>query len=374
MSPLYQERGGRTRTRRGLALREGGWVLIMTGAFLLGLIIWAIAPAIIRKANAPPGDGQNIDSYGFDLSNLAVDRSLVAAALMHRDMLPRWDFPPTYAGRDILQVNAEQRGKYIVTTDRVIGIVIDGEARAYPISVMNVHEIINDRIGDTDIAVTYNWHCDSPRVYVRTLSDGATPTFGHSGLFYNSNTLLYDEPVATGAENTAATPTASLWCQFTGRCIAGPRLGQELSPVFCQYTNWATWLEEHPDTRVIQPDANLRRRYQSASPDAYFLAPELSFPASPLPPSGGRTLKERVVAVTTDSALPVVFSVDELLAPPEGESMQRTVGPVTIHVRPDATTHTAYFTWQPSDADVRIEHSLWFAWHAFHGETGDGAP
>ena len=37
----------------------------------------------------------------------------------------------------------------------VLGLVIDGEARAYSLNLLNAHEIVNDRIGDTKFAAAW---------------------------------------------------------------------------------------------------------------------------------------------------------------------------------------------------------------------------
>ena len=37
----------------------------------------------------------------------------------------------------------------------IIGVVLNGEAHAYPIPLLSSHEIVNDRLGGTDIAVTW---------------------------------------------------------------------------------------------------------------------------------------------------------------------------------------------------------------------------
>ena len=38
---------------------------------------------------------------------------------------------------------------------RVLGVVVGGEARAYSLELMNVHEIINDHLGGLSVAATW---------------------------------------------------------------------------------------------------------------------------------------------------------------------------------------------------------------------------
>ena len=37
----------------------------------------------------------------------------------------------------------------------VLGVVIDGQARAYSLNLLNAHEVVNDTIGDTDFAAVW---------------------------------------------------------------------------------------------------------------------------------------------------------------------------------------------------------------------------
>jgi carotenoid cleavage dioxygenase-like enzyme len=37
----------------------------------------------------------------------------------------------------------------------VLGLVIDGQARAYSLELLNSHEVVNDSIGDTDFAAVW---------------------------------------------------------------------------------------------------------------------------------------------------------------------------------------------------------------------------
>src|SRR5687768_10826423 len=85
---------------RLLTFASGGWVLVLTAALSLALIAIAIVPAIMRSVNRPPGDGVNIHSYGFDLTNAAVPESQILPALKHRDMAPTLDHPTAHSAAE----------------------------------------------------------------------------------------------------------------------------------------------------------------------------------------------------------------------------------------------------------------------------------
>lgn len=123
--------------------------------------------------------------------------------------------------------------------DQVIGIERAGEARAYPLRVLNWHEVCNDDFHGP-LLVTYCPLCRSGVTAVRTVDDEAT-TFGVSGLLWKSNLVMYDEK------------TESRWSQVAARAIQGPKRGTSLSLVPSTITSWGEWRTAHPETVVLQP-------------------------------------------------------------------------------------------------------------------------
>jgi hypothetical protein len=347
------------RPERMLTMASGGWVLVVTGLVCLGLIAWALAPAFLRLVDPPIGDGRDPASYGFDLSAATVPAERLVPALRHRDMVPVLDGPAITAGAGIAAVNEAMRGKYVVGADRVVGVIVGGEARAYPISVLNVHEIVNDTLGGRPVAVTYHWPCDSVRAVVREL-DGEPVRFGVSGLVLNGNLLMYDrrgEPAGGGE---------SLWCQLTARAIAGPAVGTALEIVPSEVTTWTDWLERHPDTSVILRDARYAKRYRHAVPAAYVTSADLMFPVDPPPPADGPPAKTRVVAVTAGGRR-AVFPLPAILRlAGDGGEWRHELGDTTLVFRPRGEPPVVRVTAEPPTADLEVAHAFWFAWHAMH--------
>jgi hypothetical protein len=122
---------------------------------------------------------------------------------------------------------------------RVIGVVRDGDARAYPLAILNWHEIVNDTV-DVPILVTYCPLCGSGVVAERRV-DGETAVFGVSGLLWNSDLVMYD------------TVTDSLWSQLLGTAIRGPATGTELTLLPAAMATWGEWRAEYPETEVLLP-------------------------------------------------------------------------------------------------------------------------
>jgi hypothetical protein len=281
-----------TRPRRLLTFRSGGWVLLLAASLIVVILLITVGPALRRLSNRPPGDGKDPATYGFDLTPSLVPREEIVAAQLHRDLLEALVEPPVMDGQAVATFNEEHRGKYLVSHDRVVGVQVGDEARAYPLVVLASHEIVNDQLGGKLIAVTYNPLCDSAVVFDRTIG-GEAVEFGVSGLVYNGNLLMYDRRPEMLGE--------SLWCQLQARAVTGPAAaaGRVLSLIPAQLTHWGDWLSRHPGTTVLAPEEAALARYQPqyASYEGYFVSDELLFPVDPPPPATGPPAKTPCVIV-----------------------------------------------------------------------------
>jgi len=121
----------------------------------------------------------------------------------------------------------------------VIGVERAGTARAYPLSVLNWHEVVNDDLGEP-LLVTYCPLCRSGLAAVRRAGGEAT-RFGVSGLLWRNGLVMYDE--ATG----------SLWSQVAATAINGDLTGETLEIVPSTLASWGEWRRTHPGTEVLRP-------------------------------------------------------------------------------------------------------------------------
>jgi len=124
-------------------------------------------------------------------------------------------------------------------TNDVIGIVRDGEARAYPLRILNWHEVVNESF-DGPLLVTYCPLCGSAVAAVREAGGEPTP-FGVSGLLYKNDLVMYDRT------------TDTLWSQIEAQAINGELVGERLQLVPSSFTTWGEWRAEYPDTTVLLP-------------------------------------------------------------------------------------------------------------------------
>ncbi|MCH7996278.1 MAG: DUF3179 domain-containing protein [Chloroflexi bacterium] len=164
--------------------------------------------------------------------------------------------------------------RYIKDSDRVFGISINGDSRAYPLMIMNWHELANDVVGGVPVALAYCTLCGSGILFDSSV-DGTTYTFRTSGLLYKSNKLMYD------------LDTSTLWNQFTGEPAIGELAdsGITLKALPITLTTWGDWLDGHPETKVLSISTGYFRSYvsegtQGAAYNDYFSDPELWFPLS----------------------------------------------------------------------------------------------
>jgi hypothetical protein len=237
-------------------------------------------------------------------------------------------------------------------------VTINGQSRAYPLMVMQCHEIANDMLGGVPIAVTYNPPCDSVVVFERSLG-GETLEFGVSGLLYNSNLLMFDRRSAGAGE--------SLWSQLLGRAISGPAAGRALRVLDARLVAWADWLAEHPDTTVLDRDPRMVRRYKETTYETYFHSNVLMFPCSPPPPADGPEAKARVVVVTAGDARAVYPSAAVAAMAGAGGTWSTRLGTTALTFRSGPRAETLDVTADPPDA-IRTVYAFWFAWHALHPE------
>ncbi len=141
----------------------------------------------------------------------------------------------------------------------VITVEIEGETpRAYPIRYLTWHEIVNDRVGDMPVAVTFCPLCNSGITFDRRV-DGRTLSFGVSGKLRNSDMVMYDRE------------TQSWWQQAIGEGIVGEMTGVQLRQLPTWMESWAEFRARNPEAMVMdQPGwprsygANPYRRYDSS--------------------------------------------------------------------------------------------------------------
>ncbi len=277
-----------TRSPGPLTFRSGGAVLLLALLLVAAASLWRIQDLRSSRGSRAVGDGRHPATYGFDLREARVPVDLVVASGLPRDGLRVLDDPPAWPTARVDSLARVRRGKYLVPSDRVIGVTRNGRSRAYPILALNWHEVVNDTLGGSPILITYSPLCDAVAVYDRSDGGGGDPAplrFGHSGLLYNSDLLLYDRRPGHAGE--------SLWIQLTGEAISGPasRAAHRLRSLPCALLCWEDWKRGHPETTVLARDPALQAQYKRDPYVSYYGNDLLRFPVRPVPSSVGRLRK-----------------------------------------------------------------------------------
>lgn len=175
---------------------------------------------------------------------------------------PPKDGIPSIDDPKFVTINDSQ---FVSDDDMVIGLSINGEAKAYPLFILVWHEIVNDDVGGIPVAVTYCPLCYTNQVFDRTL-DGAIVEFGTSGKLYNSNLVMYDRL------------TDSYWSQGLGLAITGELSGNSLNTIPFDVITWGDWKELHQDTLVLTTDTGHIRSYNTDPYGSYYTNPQILFP------------------------------------------------------------------------------------------------
>jgi peroxiredoxin len=162
-------------------------------------------------------------------------------------------------------ITPSEADRFLKDDDLVLGIVIDGVAKAYPRKIMVWHEIANDEINGIPVVITYCPLCYTGAAYVRII-DGEPVEFGVSGKLYNSDLVMYDRK------------TNTYWSQILGQGIVGELAGFELPRLPLETLEWGNWKLLYPDTQVLSQDTGFARSYGRDPYSFYYASPGLMFP------------------------------------------------------------------------------------------------
>lgn len=281
-----------------------------------------------------------------------------------------------------------EEADFMTDDELVLGAVVDGIAIAYPLRFLERHELLNDTVGDTPIALGYCTLCRTGILFDRRVGDQVID-FQTSGLLIDSNKIMIDNQ------------TESLWHHLAGEAISGPLKGIELETLPIVTTRWSEWIAEHPDTFTLAtpkpiffPDQPERQPIvydytPGAAYGLYYDSEGVWFPI--VEPTDTFDRKENVVTISIgDAALamsvteladagPIVVTVGEnpvIVVPNEGgarvydgegldlaagDSVEIGEGGVTFETLTLADSRTA--------PRIVSGQSFWFAWFGQHPDT-----
>jgi hypothetical protein len=201
------------------------------------------APGEQGDSDQVPAGVPEVEGWKTDWSQSTIDLTELIRGIGApdpRDVIPPLDDPKyeTVAGAS----------QWLDDREPVAVLELNGLARAYPLRILTWHEIVNDEIAATPVAVTYCPLCNSAVGFDRRVN-GQTLTFGVSGLLRNSDLVMWDRQ------------TESLWQQITGEAIVGDLAGTHLPLIPTPIISWNDFRESFPAGEVLSRETGHDRAY-----------------------------------------------------------------------------------------------------------------
>lgn len=280
---------------------------------------------------------------GFDVSRHSIPVKQILGGGPQRDGIPALMNPKFIGAR-------EADNGWLKDADRVMGLFLGGEAKAYPIKILNWHEIVNDTVGGRAVAVTFCPLCGTGMVFDGAI-EGREYSFGVSGLLYQSDMLLYDHQ------------TESLWSQIKSEAVAGPMMGARLKLVASVQTTWGQWKAKHPKTLALSDKTGYRRNYERDPYRGYDSNPFLMFEVNHK--NAALRLKDKVLGIELGK---VVRAYPFLELEKASSPLSDIIGGVPVKVYFDKESQTALIK-DSKGEELPTLVGFWFAWFTFHPET-----
>lgn len=189
-----------------------------------------------KKVELAPGElpKPEMAAMGGDLSNAQSDfrpQNIVGMALP--------------AISDVQSVSSEEASETLSESELVLGVVVNGQARAYPLGRMAGmnRSVVNDELGGKSIAVTWDDESLCGTVFHRKVGgeQSSLVVFQPSGQTWRSNTVLQDRD------------SESLWSQMTAQCESGQMKGLKLVSIPSVLVSWKGWKSDFPESTVMKP-------------------------------------------------------------------------------------------------------------------------
>ena len=289
----------------------------------------------VLRADAPDTPGLN----GFSIEKRVVEAGAIRAGGPERDRIRSVDAP---------EFVPPPEATWSPPPVPVIGMALEGAAHAYPVHLMEYHQIVNDELGGAPVVLSFDPLTAVPKGWRRTV-DGQVLHFGVSGLLYDGQFLLYDRE------------TESLWAQYKGLAVAGPLAGKRLAEVPVHQEPMGIWFQRHPDTLVLARPELKRIDYRHSPYEAYWVSEKIPFEVKAR--DDRYHPKEVVLGVEVDGKRRAYLG--SILTAEGGKIVDEIAGrKIRIVYDSDAGT----FVWEAPE-DVRVTDAYWFAWKAFHPDT-----
>ena len=292
----------------------------------------------------------------FDDEDADVDWRLVSWGGVLIDDRPLGDTLPCLDGcipaLDDPPVTDAAGGDWYADDSIVFGVTVNGESRAYPKNIMEVHEMVNDTLGGRRIGMPYCTLCGSAQAFFTDVVPEGFDTLvlRTSGLLSRSNKVMYD------------LDNKSMFDTFLGTALTGP-LGDAdfvLEPVTVVTSTWGDWKAANPETTIVARDGGRGRDY----PAEPLRGRDDNGPIFPVGDVDQRLeVQELVVGVVAPGGEVIAFpAAAARLALEEG-------APVSAFGVELAFDGGGLRAFDEAGNELPTHESFWFAWSQFRPET-----
>lgn len=232
----------------------------------------------------------------------------------------------------------------------IFGVVVDGEARAYPRNIMEVHEMVMDELGGRRFGMPYCTLCGSAQAYYVDNVEGFDPVLRTSGLLIRSNKMMFD------------LETYSLIDTFTGQATTGPLAAADvqLEQLSVVTTTWGEWKTEYPDTTIVAEDGGIGRQYVR-DPLGGRDDNGPIFPVGEIDPR--LPAQQQVLGLILDDGTTVGVNVEDAVAALKADQ-EIVIDQFVLEL--DAGGVRAV---RSDGSDAGAHQAFWFAWSQFHPGT-----
>ncbi|WP_436927063.1 DUF3179 domain-containing protein [Halosimplex amylolyticum] len=269
---------------------------------------------------------------------------------------------------------------FLSAGDPVFGVARGDTVKAYPQSILVHHEIVNDTVDGTSVAVTY---CPLTGT-VQGFERGDT-TFGVSGRLINNNLVMYDRASETWWPQILATSVPGPWNEDPPTA--------SLREFRLVWTTWEAWRGRYPGTRVLSTDTGHARNYGSDPYGSYdpkggyyangsTLFPKLNEDDRYEPKRvfmGART-PDGAVAFEKESLLSAGTMAGELAGAPIVAVADPRLATGYVYLNPDERAFALEDgrvrgggeTYAPDELPLTRVHAfdaMWFAWSGYYPDT-----
>ncbi len=255
--------------------------------------------------------------------------------------IPAADNPP---------VTDAKSAKWLDDDDVVFGIVLNGEARAYPRQIMEVREMVNDTLGGRDLGIPYCTLCGAAQAwFTDEVPDGVDrPVLRTSGLLSRSNKVMFD------------LNTFSVFDTFRGNAVTGPlsEKGVKLNQASVVTTTWGEWRKSYPKTTVLEERLALGQNFDFRN------GRDAKGPIFPIGEVDPRLpVQEDVLGIVSASGKPIAFHVDSLIKVLDaGEKVEFENTQIVLSAGGVKAI-------DQDGKDLGTHQAFWFAWSQFYPET-----